>query len=335
MASPTILSSVRPKYAIFVLCLPASSQLQTVRRHIALGGGCFLAPSDKGGKRIIPTMRDDLEDFVRQAGFAFGKDQAEWKPVGVPNVQIKEDMEAFKKYTTTTGTFAGIKLHLFQEFPFYDPRVPPPPTGNLDFSRQRVELLTDEDWEGVKKDLPLSASARRRAMAQYLEAKLRSDDETLQLEAVHGFYELAIKRAHHADFDGAKLGMLVLRLASPNLEVARLCAACVWALGISATCRAQFVTLKAVPALLDCLKRTLKMQLSETLTEDARNEFQRYALGALALLLVDKPLRAQYTSLYPSGSSHSDSSVVKLGSSARYCARSGLSTSSSASAPSA
>lgn len=59
-------------------------------------------------------LQDNFEYFRDGVGSIFGKDSSVWKPVGQPKVEITEDFENFKKTTKTTGTFAGIKLHLWQ-----------------------------------------------------------------------------------------------------------------------------------------------------------------------------------------------------------------------------
>lgn len=71
----------------------------------------------------------------------------------------------------------------------------------------------------ITKDQPLSPATRRKRLAAYLDVKLKSEDETLQLEGAHGLYELAINRKHHADISHDHIAMLVQRLSSENLEV--------------------------------------------------------------------------------------------------------------------
>lgn len=77
-------------------------------------------------------------------------------------MEVKEDFELFKKTTKTTGTFAGVELHLWQLFPYYDARVPPPaepappeegeepePPG-WDYTIEREEVVKDEQWLEVR-----------------------------------------------------------------------------------------------------------------------------------------------------------------------------------------
>lgn len=120
---------------------------------------------------------------------------------------------------------------------------------------------------------------RRRRLAAYLDAKLATDNETLQLEGAHGLWEMAIKREHHADIDAGKMAGLVARLESENLEIARLSAAAVWALCVSAGCRKQLLALNVVPVLLACVQRSLKLEVSDEPGAGKATEEVRSAVG--------------------------------------------------------
>ncbi|KXZ56071.1 hypothetical protein GPECTOR_2g953 [Gonium pectorale] len=187
------------------------------------------------GAPVIPSSDDSLEQFLQSAGRFFGKDPAKWDQVGETKVDVTE--EAGKRTTKLTGVFTGTELSLLVENPYYDERLPArEDKPELNFSQKRTLIRTDDEWQEVE-----------------------AEDPVLSAEGAHGFWELAIKKEHHADFRIDRLAALLNRLSSPNMDVATTTAAAVWGLATTGLSRRALADLDIISLLITNLKRSLKM----------------------------------------------------------------------------
>ena len=100
-------------------------------------------------------------------------------------------------------------LHLWIESAFYDARLTVDPDLGLDkqydFSVKRREILEDALWQEAISSQPWSPSLRRRELCQFLLSKLLRTDRQLQLEALHGLWELSTNRNHHSDISSGAI----------------------------------------------------------------------------------------------------------------------------------
>lgn len=104
-----------------------------------------------------------------------------------------------------TETLWGVQLQLYLLTPYHDarlalsPSVPPPTSPATNFSVLRTEILNDAQWRVATADQPWTAATRRRLVSRFLGAKMRHSDVALQMEGLHGLWELAINRSVHSD----------------------------------------------------------------------------------------------------------------------------------------
>ncbi|KAF8071180.1 hypothetical protein HT031_001262 [Scenedesmus sp. PABB004] len=270
-----------------------------------------LGPRQLLGPPLAPTTEDGLDAFLQHVGGLSGKNPGRWDRVGETQVEISE--ADGKRTIKRTSMCTGIQLHLWVTPPHYDARLPPRPgTPELDFSVQRREVKSTEEWRQLIADQPWTASRRRQLVLNFLQAKLEAEDGQLQLEGARGAWELAINKAHHAEMGAQHLRPLVQHLQSASIEVARTCAAAVWGLAVNERCRALLLGLGAVQALLGVARASLALpcvadperHAAEYLaggkcSQSQRNQLQACVLGGLSVLAVDAACRAPIVALEP------------------------------------
>lgn len=242
---------------------------------------------------------------------------------GEPTTDVSTSEDGTRRIITKTGVFSGTELHLWHAAPHYDARLPPRPgRPDLTFDAPRRAVACDAEWAALAADHPWDASRRRRRLLAFLQAKLEAapesgGSEALQLEGAAGLWELSVNREHHADVAGSAeaLAALVRCLASPNVEVARACAAAAWALAASEAPRRRLLEAGAVEALVAAARRSLELDCrafddgsapppeqytsADRPTRAQRAALQDATLGALAMMLVDRACRAPFVALEP------------------------------------
>jgi hypothetical protein len=77
--------------------------------------------------------------------------------------------------------------------------------ASLDYSIDRVAIADEAAWRVAIEGQPLSAASRCRQTARMMYAKLVHVDAAIQIEGLHGLWELCVQQCHHADVlsDGA------------------------------------------------------------------------------------------------------------------------------------
>lgn len=73
-----------------------------------------------------------------------------------------------------------------------------------------MQLTTDQPW---------TPSRRRQLLLHFLQAKLESEDDQLQVEGARGMWEISINKPHQAELELCHLRALVEHLQSNNIEV--------------------------------------------------------------------------------------------------------------------
>jgi hypothetical protein len=68
-----------------------------------------------------------------------------------------------------------------------------------DFSADNIHIADDATWRAATAGQPLASSARRRQLARMMNAKLCHADPEVQVEGLHGLWELCIQHNHHID----------------------------------------------------------------------------------------------------------------------------------------
>lgn len=95
--------------------------------------------------------------------------------------------------------------------PCLPPPLPPPLHVSPAPPTPQLQLLSDQPW---------NASKRRQKALDFLHAKLMAEEnDVLQREAAHGFWEMAINKDHHADFGVEKIAAIVNKLRHRNMDV--------------------------------------------------------------------------------------------------------------------
>jgi len=185
---------------------------------------------------------------------------------------------------------------------------------DLRFDAQRREIASTEEWQQLVADQPWTASRRRQLVLKFLQAKLEAPGEQLQLEGAAGMWEMSINKEHHLDLLSKEASRAVVeRVASPNIEVARMCAAAVWGLAVSEEARHLLQELGVVEVLVEAARRSLTLECcadtagvpldqytgQQRPTFSQRQHFQAAVLGALSVLLVDRACRVPFIQLEP------------------------------------
>eukprot|EP00891_Asterochloris_glomerata_P005689 jgi/Astpho2/5689/fgenesh1_pg.00079_%23_100_t len=279
------------------------------------------------GRRAAAAAAEEssatLDSFLLSAGKLFGKDPTKWDQVGDEQVEVLEDQSTGKRTIRTTSMCWGNKLSLLARPALFDPRLQAnPQQPDLDFSQAVLEISDDEAWQKLTADQPWTASVRHMKTAALLQAKMMSEDPELQHEGVHGMWELCISKARHANVEEERLEAVVASLHSPHTLVVQAAAAAVWGCATTARLRKMLVQMKVIPALLKVLDGSMKLivmpdlppeeaaaaqaasggkerVVNETPRESDREKLQAFALGALAVLLVDAACRGPLIAAEP------------------------------------
>ncbi|KAK9861581.1 hypothetical protein WJX84_001329 [Apatococcus fuscideae] len=144
--------------------------------------------------------------------------------------------------------------------PLHDARLKNPHTFEqfaIPFDEPHKSLGSEEEWRWLMEDQPWSPSKLRLRTCAFLDTKIQSDDDDLQLEGMHGMWELAVNRANHDDLVESSLLGIVGHLSSPDLQKATLAAAACWAVAATTRLRRTLAKMGAVPALLALLRTSL------------------------------------------------------------------------------
>jgi len=200
---------------------------------------------------------DTLTTFSEKVGPLFGFDHTKWVEVETTTkTWIEEQENGDKKHiTVTTGKYQTNRVYIYHFADLYEPRLKPiEGRPDLDFSEQRKKLEDDEQWENCIRQYPFSKETLREMHNKMLEAKLRQElpeDPSgapykrmmkLMYQGVHGTWEMAVERSHHAEILRSgelvkSLGHIIVEQTHPTLLIPA-CAA-VWTLAVNRKARAM------------------------------------------------------------------------------------------------
>ncbi|KAK9861349.1 hypothetical protein WJX84_011522 [Apatococcus fuscideae] len=178
--------------------------------------------------------------------------------VDTATVESYEDGD--RRIIKTTGICWGWKLSIVVYNPLYDARLKSHHSFEqvaIPFNEHHKAVGSEEEWRWLMEDQPWGPSKLRRRTCAFLDSKVQSEDDDLQLEGMHGLWELAINRAYHDDIVDACLVGIVQQLGSSDQQKATLAAAACWAVAPSTRLRRTLASLGAVPALLNLLRSSL------------------------------------------------------------------------------
>eukprot|EP00878_Enallax_costatus_P009356 GHUV01009778.1.p1 GENE.GHUV01009778.1~~GHUV01009778.1.p1 ORF type:complete len:367 (+),score=140.05 GHUV01009778.1:311-1411(+) len=262
------------------------------------------------GSSNVPTTDNDLEQLLHHVGTLFGKDPTKWEKVGETKTDITE--QDGKRIIRRTGMFTGTELHLWVHPQYNDPRLPlRPDQPQLEFSVQKKEITSTEEWQQLIADQPWISSRRRQLLLNFLQAKLESEDAELQQEGARGMWELSINKPHQAEIELCHLKPLVQHLQSNNIEVSKTSATAVWGLAVNERLRSLLLELDVVTVLMQIARQLLKMQCvadpdfqgtylaGSIISQTQRNQLQAAVLGSLSVMLVDAACRRPLVALEP------------------------------------
>eukprot|EP00873_Tetraselmis_striata_P034657 jgi/Tetstr1/454921/TSEL_041784.t1 len=292
------------------------------------------------------SLTPSLEDYLGAVGRYFGKNPNYWESAGDDKVEVFE--EPGKRTIKRTTTFWGWKLQLFWELPFYDIRLSTPEAerktskqvkrevpveadgGDGDdgakgsrgyymmkdkqaagYDIKYREITTNDEWLQLIYDQPWSDQTRRRKTAEFLQAKVEHKNTDMQLEGVHGIWELAVNPDNHNDIVRIRILCLVDCLKGSDWTVVQTTCNAIWALSTSSSHRQTFGEAGVVEHLLRILKDLMKLEVvregtaapeeaedgdtpkakPKTISEETRDSLQETVIGTLAMLLVDKHCR--------------------------------------------
>ena len=83
---------------------------------------------------------------------------------------------------------------------------------------------------------------------------MEHEDPEIQLEGIHGMWELATNQDYHLDITRTRVLGLVDALKSPDWRIVRVTAATIWALSTTSVHRHTFGSQGAVQLLLEILQ---------------------------------------------------------------------------------
>ncbi|KAK9825957.1 hypothetical protein WJX74_001162 [Apatococcus lobatus] len=263
-----------------------------------------------------------MEHFLSMAGQLFGRDPKKLDRLGEEKVESYEDGD--RRIIKTTGICWGWKLSIVVYNPLYDARLKSHHSFEqvaIPFNEHHKAVGSEEEWRWLMEDQPWGPSKLRRRTCAFLDSKVQSEDDDLQLEGMHGLWELAINRAYHDDIVDACLVGIVQQLGSSDQQKATLAAAACWAVAPSTRLRRTLASLGAVPALLNLLRSSLaasppttslpvtppmgtdkqpSILVQRPLTpRGARDALQENGLGALSIMLVDAVCRKEVMAAEP------------------------------------
>ncbi|CAG9462609.1 unnamed protein product [Pedinophyceae sp. YPF-701] len=209
----------------------------------------------------VSQSDDNLTDYLKKVGKYFGRDPDVWMPEGEPRNEVIE--EAGKRVVKRTARFAGWSLSLVQRLPFYDARLNPiDGRADLDFSVEQITVSDNAAWRNIIMDQPWSPSETRHRVALLMEAKILSSSEELQLEGLHGMWELLVNKDHHADITEGQLKLVLEAVTHQNPQCAAVATAAVWTMTPVLDSRHQLLAMDAVGILTKALKRCLEQESS-------------------------------------------------------------------------
>ena len=178
----------------------------------------------KGGDQ---TSDENLEDVLARVGKWLGRDPKIWTAEGPPRTDVTE--HAGKRITSKIQKMGGWSLELKLKSPLYDPRLGPiDGRPDLDFTVPEIDIPNSAVWRQIMRDQPWSASESRRRINRMLEAKLMSPEPELQLEGLHGLWEMTINRENQEDLTESQLSTLLEAVLHEDIMCAAVATAAIW-----------------------------------------------------------------------------------------------------------
>ena len=178
----------------------------------------------KGGDQ---TSDENLEDVLARVGKWLGRDPKIWTAEGPPRTDVTE--HAGKRITRKIQKMGGWSLELKLKSPLYDPRLGPiDGRPDLDFTVPEIDIPNSAVWRQIMRDQPWSASESRRRINRMLEAKLMSPEPELQLEGLHGLWEMTINRENQEDLTESQLSTLLEAVLHEDIMCAAVATAAIW-----------------------------------------------------------------------------------------------------------
>jgi hypothetical protein len=135
-----------------------------------------------------------------------------------------------------TEIFWGIALKLYLRSHLFDARL----TGltcdahgnhvyvaQLDYSKARIEVEDEVQWQLALAGQPLAPAQRRGQYVTFLRAKMLREDQTLRAEGLHGLWELCMLQDFQDDLSiGAPLWPPLCMLSSTRVQYTILALPC-------------------------------------------------------------------------------------------------------------
>ena len=243
---------------------------------------------------------DTIHDYKHRVSRYWGYDLKHFKPVGA--IQTEKFEKDGKQYEKRTGEYLGKRANFWMSKPYADDRLPAPELevdGPMpeNYKEKMVKVTTDNEWSVAIQDLPWSSEMRMEKLVGLLEAKAGITEgdhvQDLQMEGVHGMWELSLNTAAHLEIPDSGFRMIVQALQSEFPQVQVMAAKAVWGLGTTIHGRAKLVEAGVMEQLLDVLYGSFSTNIKEEEEERLhdRNELQKSVLGALFVLCIDKVCR--------------------------------------------